>query len=158
MTRFKALLQRAYTGEVFGEALFDVMAKAVDDQGHKSKLVALASLEAHLQDLLRPMLQEHGIEIPDHETSQQRAEQAGALLAQGSWDSFLAEFEPTTTRTLERYELLRNAAPDRDHPALLALIAHEQALREFARAETRGDLEESLTPIMAVLDRFPHHG
>jgi hypothetical protein len=148
---FSGRLERAYVGELFGETLFSVMAKSTADLTQRSKLTVLARLEARMQLVLRPMMESYEIGVPDRSEHDERAEVAAAALNDEPWEVFLREFEPSTTRTLEGYQRLREAAPDPDDPVLLALVAHEEALREFARAELRGEGHRSLSPVSAFL-------
>ena len=151
---FSDRLERAYVGEIFGETLFSVMAKSTADVTRRSKLTVLARLEARMQLVLRPMMESHDIGIPDRSEHDERAQSAAAALNDEPWEVFLREFEPSTTRTLEGYQRLRESAPDPDDPVLLALVAHEEALREFARAELLGEGNRSLSPVSAVLARL----
>ena len=69
------------------------------------------------------------------------------------WDDFLNQFAPATDAALAKYHLIRDLAPVPDR-VIDELIAHEEALQQYAAAEMQGDRGRSLEPVRAVIERL----
>jgi hypothetical protein len=131
--------------------MFGALADAWAGQPPEEKLRTLEELERQMAAALLPLLHECSVDGGDDHRSQQTGRDTAAALAGNSWESFLNLFGPATSEALEKYHRLRDLAPDRDRTELKQLVAHEEALRTFARAEVNGDDQHSLTPIREVL-------
>jgi hypothetical protein len=139
---------KAYQGEVLGEALFDRMADQIDDEGHKTKMRVLATLERRTKEAMVPALERAGLSTePDPESLRTAEALAGA--ATTPWKDLLATFEPITSQFCAMYR--RIGELDSSERAMSdLLVSHELALRAFARAEIAGDTETSLDQINAL--------
>src|SRR5947209_17062331 len=95
MDRLIDLLTKAYQGEVLGEAFFGRLAERAPDDEQRTKLDALRRLEASTRELLRPMIERHGVVTDDDETLRTGASLADAV-ASLPWHELLATFAPAT--------------------------------------------------------------
>ncbi len=143
---------QAYQGEVLGERLFGRLAEHLDarhEAEHAAKMRVLATLERLTKEAVAPALEKAGISTePD-------AEMLGAAdaLADGSrdstWEQVMGSFEGITGQFIGLYERIGELDPTERASAEL-LVAHEVALRDFARAELAGRAATSLDPVNAL--------
>jgi hypothetical protein len=143
---------QAYQGEVLGERLFGRLAEYLEarhEADHAAKMRVLATLERLTKEAVLPALEKAGLSTePD-------AEMLGAAdaLAEGSrestWEQVMGSFEGITGQFLGLYERIGELDPNERAVSEL-LVAHEVALRDFARAELAGHVATSLDPINAL--------
>ncbi len=139
---------KAYQGEVLGEALFGRMADQIDDEDHKAKMRVLANLERRTKESIAPALERAGLSTePDPESLSTAEAQSGAAAL--PWNDLLALFEPITSQFCAMYRRIGELDPSESEASEL-LVAHELALRAFARAEIAGETETSLDQINAL--------
>jgi hypothetical protein len=137
---------RAYQGEVLGEALFGRIAERLDDPGRAAKMRVLATLERRTKEAIAPALERAGLSTePDPEMDTL----AEALAVDIAWEDFLGATEAITVQYIPLYERIGVLDPS-ERAASELLVAHEAALRAFARAELEGDTERSLEQINAL--------
>ena len=137
---------KAYQGEVLGEAIFANMADKLDDPEHADKMRVLSTLERRTKEAMVPSMQRAGLPTaPDPEMLS-----LGAALSEGvEWDDFLRATEEITKQYIPLYRRIGELDPSEQDTADL-LVAHEAALRAFARAELAGDTVTSLEQINAL--------
>ena len=140
---------KAYQGEVLGELLFGAIAENLDDPDHAAKMRLLASLERRTKEATAPALERAGLPTdPDPDTqATATALLPGALSL--TWTDLMATIGPITAQYIPLYQRIGELSPDERATADL-LVAHEKALRDFARTETDGDPSTSLEPIEAL--------
>jgi hypothetical protein len=137
---------RAYQGEVLGEALFGKIADTLDDPDRAAKMRVLSKLERRTKEAIAPCLERAGISTdPDPEM----ITLAGALSQGIAWDAFLDATQSITEQYIPLYERIGELDPT-EQAASELLVAHEAALRAFARAELAGDTTNSLDAINAL--------
>lgn len=137
---------RAYQGEVLGEALFGKIADTLEDPDRAAKMRVLSLLERKTKEAIAPSLERAGLSTePDPEM----AALADALAVDMAWGDFLAATEAITVQYIPLYERIGELDPT-ERVASELLVAHEAALRSFARAEMRGDTGSSLDEINAL--------
>jgi hypothetical protein len=136
---------RAYQGEVLGEALFGRIADRLEDPERAAKMRVLATMERRTKEAIAPALVRAGIPTePDPEMLT-----LAEALASVEWTDFLAATEGITAQYIPLYQRIGELDPsERDASELL--VAHEAALRSFARAELEGDTTGSLDAINAL--------
>jgi hypothetical protein len=139
---------KAYQGEVLGEALFGRMADRMHDEDHVAKMRVLAQLERRTKEAIAPALERAGLSTASDDESLQTAE-ALAGAADTPWKDLMATFEPITSQFCAMYRRIGELDPLEKEASDL-LVAHELALRAFARAEIAGDTETSLDQITAL--------
>ncbi len=140
---------KAYQGEVLGELLFGGIAEHLDDPDRAAKMRMLATLEQRTREETAPALERAGISTaPDPETeATASALLPGALTL--SWNDLMATIGPITAQYIPLYQRIGELSPKERETADL-LVAHEAALRDFARAEVDGDSARSLEGITAL--------
>jgi hypothetical protein len=143
------LWTKAYQGEVLGELLFGAIAEHLDDPDQAAKMRVLAKMERRTKEAAAPALERAGISTePDPEM-----EATASALLPGAlsipWTELMASFGPVTSQFIPLYQRIGELSPAEKETADL-LVAHEAALREFARAEIAGQLADSLEPITAL--------
>jgi len=137
---------KAYQGEVLGEAVFGHLADRLDDPQRAAKMRVLATLERRTKEAIAPSMERAGLPTaPDPEMLS-----LGEALAQDvGWDDFLRATEAITEQYIPLYVRIGELNPsERDASELL--VAHEAALRAFARAELAGETATSLDQIHAL--------
>jgi hypothetical protein len=140
---------KAYQGEVLGEVLFGGIAEQLDDPDQAAKMQMLATLEHRTKEATAPALQRAGISTdPDPEVvATASALLPGALTL--TWADLMATIGPITAQYIPLYQRIGELNPAERETADL-LVAHEAALRDFARAEIDGARSTSLEPITAL--------
>jgi hypothetical protein len=142
---------KAYQGEVSGETLFGRVAALTEDPDHRQKMEVLRLLEAKTKEACAPAMIRNGLSTdPDPQTVSD-AEALGEVAATVPWTDFLGAFESITTQFLALYERIGEVA-EADRAESELLVAHEVALREFARREIAGRSDDSL----ALIEALPH--
>ena len=137
---------RAYQGEVLGEALFGRIADRLDDEERAAKMRMLATVERRTKEAIAPALERAGLPTePDPEM----VTLADALAVDLPWEDFLAATEAITEQYIPLYRRIGELDPSEQATSDL-LVAHEAALRAFARAELAGDTATSLEEINAL--------
>ena len=140
---------RAYQGEVLGELLFGGIAEKLDDADHAAKMRVLATLEQRTKEATAPALERADIPTgPDPEMQATATALLPAALAM-SWSELMGTIGPITAQYIPLYQRIGELSPAERETAEL-LVAHEVALRAFARAEIDGDRATSLEPIVAL--------
>jgi hypothetical protein len=139
---------KAYQGEVLGEALFGRFADQIADEEHAAKMRVLAELERRTKEAIAPALERAGLSTQPDPDSISTAE---ALAGAGTtpWLELLATFEPITSQFCAMYRRIGELDPT-ERAASELLVAHELALRNFARAEIAGDTQTSMDEINAL--------
>jgi hypothetical protein len=140
---------KAYQGEVLGELLFAGLAEKLDDPDHVAKMRVLATLERRTKEATAPALVRAGLPTaPDPETEATAAALLPAALGL-SWPDLMGTIGPITAQFIPLYQRIGELCPAERETADL-LVAHERALRAFARAEVDGERTTSLEPITAL--------
>ncbi len=143
---------QAYQGEVLGELLFERLATIMDNRSeteHAGDMRVLATLERRTKEAVAPALIRAGIST---EPEQEQLDLAAALAegsAETSWEDLMSATVAITGQFLPLYERIGELNPSEDDVAKL-LVAHEEALRDFARAELAGRTSSSLDPVRAL--------
>jgi hypothetical protein len=150
MSDYNELLLEAYTGELFGNAIFTEMAGRDEWREHRPTLEALASIEQRTADGLRPLVDAAGIDVGDEDKPRREGRELGAI--GGSWDGFVKALFDALPPFLANFVRLRELAADPRHPALTALVAHEQTISAFAQLELAGHHDISTTLLTRYLE------
>ena len=148
---YRALLLDAYKGEILGEALFGAFA-ARESGDRAVKLRVLERIEGTTASQLRPLVDAAEIDVAEDEAT---ARAQGRELAEGmdiEWDSFVTSLHDALPSYLANFVRLRTMAIDANDPALVALVAHEQAINAFAELELAGQADCSLAVLQWHLE------
>jgi hypothetical protein len=133
------LADRAYRGEVRGEALFRALAEVAAFADHRHELETLALLEAQTAASLRPLVERLSLPAEPQESDRAIGRRMAAAGADYSWRDFLGLFAPTTANAIEQYRRLGELVDESDRAIVDDVVAHEEALQAFADASLRGD-------------------
>ncbi len=152
MSDYNQLLLDAYSGEVFGNAIFGEMAGRDEWAEHRATLEALAAIEQRTADTLRPLVDAAGIDV-DEEKSRREGRELGAIAV--DWDDFVKALFEALPPFLANFVRLRELAADPHDPALAALVAHEQTISAFAQLELAGHRDLSTTLLTRYLETAP---
>jgi hypothetical protein len=143
---------QAYQGEILGEILFGRLATILDDRNepaHAEALRVLATLERRTKEEVAPALTRAGLPTaPD----QEQVDLATALAegsADTSWEDLMSATVAITGQFVPLYQRIGELNPQELAVAEL-LVAHEEALRDFAKAELAGQTSSSLNPVRAL--------
>ncbi len=140
---------QAYQGEVLGEALFGGMADRIDDAGHAAKMRVLATLELRTKEAVAPALERAGISTAPDPEMLSLAEALVPDSATQPWPVVMSSIDAITGQFIPLYERIAELDPA-ERAASELLVAHEVALRDFARKELAGDTATSLDGINAL--------
>jgi len=140
---------QAFQGEVLGEALFGGIAEVVDDAEHARKMRVLATLELRTKEAVAPSLERAGISTEPDVEMLSLAEGMAAASADSTWEQMMTSIDSVTGQFIPLYERIAELDPTEREAADL-LVAHEVALRDFARAELAGRTDSSLNPVNAL--------
>jgi hypothetical protein len=149
MSEYLDLLLAAFEGERFGEAFFEAMAAAESDPDRKAKLLVLQEIEGRTARTLETFAREQGVPIGDGAESRRSGTELGA--ASLGWDEFTKALNDALPDFLASFVRCRELAPDPMDPALVTLVAHEQAIATFASLECAGRSDISLSPLQWYL-------
>jgi hypothetical protein len=143
------LWTKAYQGEVLGELLFGGIAEQIGDPGQAAAMRVVATLERRTKEATAPALARAGVSTePDPEMEVLATALIPGALAM-SWSDLMGTIGPITEQYIPLYQRIGELSPAEQETADL-LVAHEEALRAFARAEVEGDRATSLDPINAL--------
>lgn len=155
MSEYQDLLLSAFEGERFGAAFFATMAEAETDPDRVAKLRTLETIETRTAATLEPLARVAGIEIGDGADSIKTGVELGAGSAAGGWDEFVKGLNDVLPQFLASFVRCRELAPDPTDSALVALVAHEQAISTFAQLECAGRADLSHQPLKWYLETAP---
>jgi hypothetical protein len=142
-----------YDGEVFGERVLLTLyaaAKAPRDAYH---FATILQLETETKARLRPLMLKYGLGLDETGDPAVIPPRVEAYLG-GDWRGYAVGMAVRLRPILTRYEAIAALGPSEDQPILQAVVRHEAALLAWAEAEAEGPSDESLAPIIALLN-FP---
>lgn len=150
--KYRALLLDAYKGELFGAALFGAFAAREPVGERVEKLRVLERREATTAQQLRRLVDAAEIDVSaeDVASAQTQGREIGAAALE--WDGFVRGLHDALPSFLADFVELRTLATDANDPALVALIAHEEAINAFAELELAGRSDRSLAVLQWHLD------
>ncbi|MCE8522677.1 hypothetical protein KBY30_16910 [Ruegeria pomeroyi] len=146
---YQTALKVAFDEEIAGRAYFLMLARKYPEQ--RQALQLIARIEAVTASILRPPVTRAEITPGDPEILNSKG-QAEAAVEQRPWLEFVWSMANDYPAYIQEMTDLLHIAPSADRAALEALVAHEQAIVDFALAETRGD-SKSMQPLIDFLRR-----
>ena len=144
-------LLRYYEEEVMGAAYFDGLARYFGGAAERAKLAQLAEVERRAAEVVRPLLEKHGLVPRDESVLKPLGEADVERHRRYSWAELMAYMATRYPAYLEEFEALERMAPEADLPALKLLTYHEVVAIDFANKEIAGD-PDSLASIRQYLD------
>jgi hypothetical protein len=152
-TTYAGLLLDAYNGELFGNAIFGEMAGSDLWREHRDTLLLLATIEERTAVALRPLVDAAELDTGDEEKTRREGRELGAM--GGSWDGFVKALFDALPPFLANFVRLRELAADPHHPALEALVSHEETISAFAQLELAGHHDISSALLTRYLETAP---
>jgi hypothetical protein len=151
LSEYEDLLVEAYRGECLGAALFGAMADVESHADRRTRLRALAQVEAQTAARLRALVESSAVAgCDDHAAGADGVRMAEGLRAQ-PWLTFLGDLRLALPQFLEKFERLAAIGEPGD-PILADLVAHERAIDTFAALEGEGRSADALAVLRAHLD------
>ncbi len=144
-------LLKYYEDEVMGEAYFYGLADHIGGAVEREKLALLAEVERRAADVVRPLLEKHGLVPRDEAVLKPLGEAHVEPHRRFSWMELMAYMAARYPAYLDEFEALERLAPEDDLPALKLLTHHEVVAIDFANKEIAGD-PDSLASIREYLD------
>jgi hypothetical protein len=145
-------LNRILESEMMGEILFNMAARLTWSSQRRRKWLLLRDLEAQTKNRLLEFLQ----------LQQQRASLSrpvkikgfyyGLILGLLPWSKSMKLLEHGATPFLKLYRHLEENADERSRELFTYVVAHEEAIVEFARLERAGDSEHSTRAVLDLLN------
>ncbi|MCD9622823.1 hypothetical protein [Rhabdothermincola salaria] len=157
--RLTQLLREAHGGEVLGATLFGELAGRATDPDRRRKLAACRLLEEQTATTIAALAADHGVELGEAGDKAEVGRSAATTMAELDWPTTMAAIADGTGAYRSLYAQLLEVVADPDNERVAEIVAHEQALSGFARAEADGDpdaierLLAALTP--STLARLP---
>src|SRR5689334_14647212 len=145
--------ENLYQGEVLGEAVFARFLAREQDPMRRYQWASLLQLESETKIRLRPFLAHLGLSIADADVKD-RADGFAANYATTPWNDHMKMLVEVTDYYLGKFREVAAFAPDSDRDVTQSMVAHEQAIQDFARGELAGNTRTSIDAVVAQL-RFP---
>ncbi len=153
-TTAAAILAGWYAGEVGGEALFWRLAELAEPSPAR-KWLALASVEGRIAERLLHVLVTHDLPVPATESSLEWARSRAEANAPRPWHEQMQWLGEIAREALAAMRLgTATLAPEFAVIGAL-VVAHEELLVEFARAELAGNAAGSVALIEQFLGTTP---
>ncbi|MEP7382339.1 MAG: hypothetical protein ABI910_11665 [Gemmatimonadota bacterium] len=149
--RYVMGLERAYRGEVFGEAVYAMAARLTRDPDRRRKWKALAQLETLTKTRLSKTLALAGVSVREHAARRWLGAAAGLLVGALPWRFTMALLGVITRSSTPFFERLDSQSAECGGSHVGGLGAHERAQSQFVRRELAGDEEHSLDDVLALL-------
>lgn len=130
---------KAYQGEVSGETLFGRLAERSEEPDRRRKLDVLRRLEANTRNAVVPAMEFNALPTNPDPDVRRDAEILADAAASLPWSDLMSAFEPITTQFIGLYKRIGELARPEDKAIAALLVAHEEALREFAMRARRPD-------------------
>ena len=127
-----ATLTAYYEEEISGEAWYAALADLFDG-ARADKMRLLAAVERHTADIVRPLIEKHGLAVRDPEGLKEEGRTAAARWA-GDWDGLLAYMTRTFPGYVTQFRQLEGMGPPADRPMLRRMTEHEEVAIDFLAA------------------------
>lgn len=139
-----------YQGEVLGEIAFAVACGYSDDPVKRDKLLLLRKLETRTKAQIEDWLWGQDIRLQP-QTDYQEAVDLGVRYGIDHWRLNMQKLLAATVQYMPLYQRLLANAEVADRPLFEKVIAHEEALADFARGELVGR-KDAIEPVRRLLE------
>jgi hypothetical protein len=144
-------IPKYYEDEVIGEAYFYGLAEHFGGAVEREKLALLSEVERWAADVIRPLLETHGLVPRDESVLKPLGEAHVERRLRYSWMELMADMAARYPAYVDEFEALERLAPEDDLLALKLLTYHEVVVVDFANKEIAGN-PDSLASIGEYLD------
>ena len=145
----------AYQGEVEGEAFFNAMSELLDDRERSYKMRVLAQLELETKERLIPHVEKLGGTPNEDPRVQERGIQDAVVYSKMSWENLMTSFKDELLDYITQFKELEGMGREEDMDVLEQLTKHEDALLSFVERELAGQSNQSLEPVVELLEKVP---
>jgi hypothetical protein len=150
-TDFISKVERAYQGEVYGEALYSGIANALDDPDRSEKWRVLTELEVVTKAHMRRLVEKLGGDTRESEVFRQKGIDSVQKYIGLPWADFMKLYSQELGPVIARYaDLERRCAPE-DAATLRLLTEHEVVTKAFCDLELEGRPDISINPTLELL-------
>lgn len=139
--------------EAMGEILFNMAARLTWSSQRRRKWLLLRDLETRTKNRLFEFLQQQQQRASLSRPVKIRGYYCGLLLGLLPWPKSMKLLEHGTTPFLKVYKRLEENADEHSREFFSYVVAHEEAIAEFARLERAGDSEHSIRAVEDLLDQ-----
>lgn len=144
-------LNTALESEILGELIFLNAAKYTRSIEQQQKWQTLAKLETQTLQKLQRFLAQHGHTASIRPHIKLQAKASGIAMAKLPWKAAMHLLKQGTQPFMETFERMTQHADANTQDFLQYLLAHEQALTEFATQELQGNSKHSLDAVLHLL-------
>jgi hypothetical protein len=148
---FLGRVERAYQGEVYGEALYRGLADAIEDPERSEKWNILAELEVVTKAQMRGLVAKLGGDTKESETFRQKGIDNVQKYAGLPWRDFMALYSRELEPVIARYAELEGLCASEDSAILRFLTEHEVVTKAFCDLELEGRADISIEPTLALI-------
>ena len=148
-------IERAYQGEVYGEALYRLIADDQVTPERAWKWRVMAQMEFETGHLMRRLVARHGGEISESRISRDDATRDFARYRSLAWPDLMRIFSSELDADIAEYAELEQAGPPRDRWVLRRLTEHEVVTKRFCDLELAGREDVSIEPVLHFCRRPP---
>ena len=149
------LIEEAYQGEVYGEAMYQTIADNMDNPDYAYKWRVLAQMEAETKVEMRDLVARWGGEIAESEAWRDRGRQDARRYAALSWLELMEIFTQELEADIAEYTKLEEDCPPEDAATLRRLTEHEILTKQFCDQELNGQGDVSILPIITFCKSPP---
>ncbi|MCH7314607.1 hypothetical protein [Acinetobacter sp. ANC 3882] len=144
-------LNTALESEILGELIFLNAAKYTRSIEQQQKWQTLAKLETQTLQRLEDFLAQHSHTASIRPHIKLQAKASGIAMAKLPWKAAMHLLKQGTKPFMETFERMTQHADATTQEFLSYLLAHEQALAEFAAQELQGNHQHSLEAVLSLL-------
>jgi hypothetical protein len=144
-------IRSAWLGEQFGQAFFNAMANASDDEHMQATWKTLAQLEYVTGNRMATLIESHGEQATTDEIIDISDELIQQYTDVSHFES-MSRMQDVIEEAIIRFDQLLAVAPENDVNAVRFLVEHELALQTFVEREIAGHAENSLEEVIRLLD------
>lgn len=148
---FLSRVERAYQGEVYGEALYRGLAAAIEDPARSEKWRVLAELEVVTKAQMRDLVAKLGGDVEESEAFRQKGTDSVQKYAGLPWRDFMLLYSRELEPVIARYAELEHLCASEDAATLRFLTEHEVVTKAFCDLELEGRADISIEPTLALL-------
>ena len=148
----------AYQGEVEGEAFFNAMSGLLGDRERSYKMRVLAQLELETKERLKPLGKKLGGNPKEDPKDREQGVQDAADYSEMSWEDLMTSFKDELLNYITLFNELEGMGREEDMDTLKQLTRHEEALLDFVEREIAGQYDQSLEPVIELLEKVPSRG
>jgi len=150
-------IERAYQGEVFGIAMYSLLAEAQQDPFRRWQWQCLVHLEIETRAATAALLTRLGITTIDDPSEVQAGEAEARRIMHLPWHEMIREFASDLPELVAEYAAVEAKAglSGEDGAVLHRLTLHEEVTLAFCEAELAGESSSSIEPVIAMLDNPP---